>query len=146
MLQSIDNTGTWINIVTHNTNGWLGSKITVMSHDVKDTVDSAPFDCGTGCYGRDGEHREYDNQVAYDDHQNSLPVARLKEGEGKTVEVIIGEHRYRVHLEKFRGGRRTLNNYNIFQGEARMISWGRRGGEPTAPPPPQNEVLLTSHH
>ena len=60
---------------------WLGSKISVTctSHDIKDTVNSASFHSGTGCYGRDGEHCEYDNQIPYNDHKNSLPVARLKE-------------------------------------------------------------------
>ena len=58
------------------------------SHDVKDTVDSAPFNCGAGCYGRDGEYCEYDDQVANDDHEDGLPIAGLKERR-----EITGENR-----------------------------------------------------
>ena len=66
-----------------NTYSMYLNALPVLHHVVKDTVDSAPFHRGTGCYGRDGQHCEYDNQVANDDHQNSLPVARLKKSEKK---------------------------------------------------------------
>ena len=31
---------------------------------IKDTVDSSPFNCGTGCYGRDREDCQHNNFIA----------------------------------------------------------------------------------
>lgn len=51
-------------------------------HVTKDTVDSAPFHSGAGCYGRDGEDCQDDHSIAQSDHDYSLQETSLGGGQG----------------------------------------------------------------